>query len=37
MTVTVEEALAQLDEWNADDFEPYAYDGLWEMEVNEVE
>lgn len=30
------EALAQVDDWNADDFEDFAIDGLWEMEVNEL-
>ena len=28
-----EEALAQVDDWIADDFEDFAIDGLWEMEV----
>jgi hypothetical protein len=31
-----EAALAHFDDWIADDFEPFAIDGLWEMEVTEL-
>ena len=29
------DAYAQLDEWQAEDFEPYAIDGNWEFDVQE--
>ena len=30
-------AYSQLDEWEADDFEPYAVDGMWEFDAQEIE
>ena len=31
------DAYAQLDSWEADDFEPYAVDGMWEFDAQEIE
>jgi hypothetical protein len=33
----IDDAQAQIDEWDSDDFELYAHTGSWEIEINEVE